>query len=217
MTLPSEVTWHRWSSASSATHQPHLGHEAVCVGVLLILEHDVRVVVADELVEALGVACDLALCSPAGAQVVLWEVGEELLVVHGRELPGPGPDAVAGARSASLGGPRTGPRDEQAELCQAGPPGLLHWGVSGSTVPTVIARVQVCDSMWVRVKPGSIPNRAVLQLTLMHTCEHFSLTCSLLIRTAKLSGTKSALTGGLHGVGPNLQPCEWSDWLEWKV
>lgn len=137
MTLPSEVTWDKWSSASStsSTHQPHLWHEAVCVGVLLILEHDVRVVVAHELVEALGVACDLALCSPAGAQVVLWEVGEELLVVHGRELPGPGPDAVAGARSASLDGPCTSPRNEQAELCQAGPPGLLHWGVSGSTVP----------------------------------------------------------------------------------
>lgn len=52
------------------THQSHLSHEAVCVGVLLILEHDVWVVVAHKFIEALGVACNLALRSAAGAQVV---------------------------------------------------------------------------------------------------------------------------------------------------
>lgn len=109
----------------------HLGHEAVCVRVLLILKDDVWVVVAHQLVEALRVARDLALRSPAGPEVVLREVGEKLLVVHGRELPVPGPDAVPRAGPASLHQPHAGPRSKQAELCQVGPPGLLHWGGLG--------------------------------------------------------------------------------------
>lgn len=117
-------------------NQPHLGHEAVCISVLLVLEHDVRVVVAHQFVEALGVACDLALCSSAGAQIVLGQVGEKLLVVHGFELPGPGADAVAGPGPASLHHPYAAPRSQQADLCQARPPRLLHWdrfpGISGS-------------------------------------------------------------------------------------
>lgn len=117
-------------------NQPHLGHEAVCVGVLLVLEDDVWVVVAHQLVEALGVARDLALCSPAGAQVVLGQVGEKLLIVHGLQLPGPGADAVAGPGPASLDHPYAAPRSQQADLCQARPPTLLHRGrfpgISGS-------------------------------------------------------------------------------------
>lgn len=115
----------------SLTHQPHLSHEAVCVGVLLILEHNVRVVVTHKFIEALGVACDLALRSPTGTEVVFREVGEKLLVVHGCEFPGPGADAVPRARSASLDQPHTGPHSKQADLCQAGPPRLLHWGGLG--------------------------------------------------------------------------------------
>lgn len=117
-------------------NQPHLGHEAVCVGVLLVLEHNVWVVVAHQFVEALRVARDLALRSSASAQVVLRQVGEKLLVVHGLELPGPGADTVAGPRPASLDQPYAAPRSQQADLCQARPPTLLHWGrfpgISGS-------------------------------------------------------------------------------------
>lgn len=117
-------------------NQPHLGHEAVSVGVLLVLEHDVWVVVAHQVIEALRVARDLALRSPAGAQVVLGQVGEKLLVVHGLELPGPGADAVAGPRPTSLYQPYAAPRSQQADLCQTCPPRLLHRGrfpgISGS-------------------------------------------------------------------------------------
>ncbi len=137
-----QVNGRVWSSVSSHstkslkskedwTHRSHLSHEAVCVGVLLILEDNVWVVVAHKFIEALGVARDLALCSAAGSEVVFWEVGGKLLVVHGRELPGPDAGAVPRARSASLDQPYAGPHSKQAELCQAGPPGLLHWGGLG--------------------------------------------------------------------------------------
>lgn len=110
----------------------HLSHEAVCAGVLLILEDNVWIVVAHQLVEALRVARDLALRSPAGPDVVFREVGGELLVVHGREFPGPGTHAVPGAWPTSLDQPGAGPHREQAEWChQAGPPEPLHWGVLG--------------------------------------------------------------------------------------
>ena len=55
----------------TTTHWSHLGHEAVGVGVLFILEDNVWIVVAHKFIEALRVACDLALCSPAGPEVVL--------------------------------------------------------------------------------------------------------------------------------------------------
>lgn len=126
-----------------ALPESHLSHEAVCVGVLLILEDNVWVVVAHQFIEALRVAGNLALCSPAGAEVVFGEVGEELLVVHGGEFPGPVADAISRSRSASLDGPQAGPHSEQADLCQAGPLRPLHWGglelprVSGSHCPGV--------------------------------------------------------------------------------
>lgn len=104
----------------------HLSHEAVCVGVLLIFEDNIWIVVAHQFIEALGVACDLALCSPTGPEVVFREVWEKLLVVHGCEFPGPGADAIARARSASLNQPCTGPHSKQTRLNPTGPPELLH-------------------------------------------------------------------------------------------
>lgn len=83
---------------------PHLGHEPVGAGVLLIFEDNVCVVIRRQLFKALGVARYFALGSPAGSQGLLGDVGAELLVGKRRELLREPPLAVPPPRSAALRG-----------------------------------------------------------------------------------------------------------------
>lgn len=57
--------------SNPARHQSHLSREAVSACVLFVLEDNVWVVIGHKFVETLRIACDLALCSPTGPQVVL--------------------------------------------------------------------------------------------------------------------------------------------------
>lgn len=66
--------------ASMPYSPPHLGHEPVCARVLLIFEHNISVVIRRQLFEALGVARNFALGSPAGSQGLLRHVGAKMLV-----------------------------------------------------------------------------------------------------------------------------------------
>ena len=80
----------------------YLGHETVCARVLLILEHDVRVIVGHQLLEALRAAAYLALIAPACSEGLLGDVGHELFVHEGCEFPSEAPPgAVSTTWSAS--------------------------------------------------------------------------------------------------------------------
>lgn len=84
--------------------QLYLSHEPVCSRVLLIFKDYVCVVVRCEFLEALGVARNFSLGSPARSKGLLRHVWAELLVGERDELLGGPPLAVSPPRPAALRG-----------------------------------------------------------------------------------------------------------------